>query len=423
MSRSSLHTRLNIWTVAMVAITLLFAFCVSEVVTALLAENRRTALLERVHAEVERVHLVNGPHAASRHQVEGAEFRITDRSGMPIGDADSGGSTDLEVSTRLAEDLWLHTYVPDDVVRAAQRDSRIAFGVGGILALLLAFLGGSVVTRRMLSPIDDVTRVASEIVTHGDTGERVPNPNTGDGLDQMVDLFNHLLDLNANMVRTMRESLDNVAHDLRTPLTRIRTSAEIALSGSDPAVKDETLAVCLEESEATERLLTSLLDLTRAEAGMLVLQRTGLQWTAIVDRVVSLYAHVAEDRRISVVHGDGDAPVFGDAIRLQQAVANLLDNALKFTPAGGEVQLNIVEQTALSGVEVRDTGCGIDSEELERIFERLYRADGSRRLPGAGLGLAMVRAIAQAHGGRVEVSSGDTGTSITLWIPKSVRSE
>jgi signal transduction histidine kinase len=242
-------------------------------------------------------------------------------------------------------------------------------------------------------------------------------------LAELVRQLNTLLERNALHVRGLGEMLDNLAHDLRTPLTRLRGAAELALQdGGDPAEGRAALASCIEESDRLLHLLEVLLDVSAAEAGVLRLHREEVDLGTLAHRAVDLYREVAEERRIQVrVDQTAPAPTRVDAVRLGQAVNNLLDNALKYTPEGGNVILAVRPRPDGAELEVRDDGPGIPEAEREAVFGRLFRSDASRSQRGFGLGLSMVKAIVEAHGGTVRATAApEGGACLRVHLPSSV---
>ena len=297
---------------------------------------------------------------------------------------------------------------------------RRAFLTVGLVALLLSAAAGSILAWRATSPLRAVATTTREILETGDLRARVPSPQGSGELAVLVRQLNTLLGRNAAHVQVLRETLDNIAHDLRTPLTRLRGTAELALlGGSDPVEARGALADCVEESDRTLHLLEALLDVSAAEAGALKLNLDRVDLRTVVDRSVQLYKEVAEERKIAVTVEETSAvEAMADPVRLGQAISNVIDNALKYTPEGGRVTVSAETLNGRAVVKVSDSGPGVPASERDAIWRRLYRSDSSRSQRGYGLGLSLVKAIVEAHKGTAEVAEGPSGGALfTISIP------
>lgn len=276
----------------------------------------------------------------------------------------------------------------------------------GTAALLLSLVIGTWVAWRATRPLRAMANTARRIVEQDDMEARVPSLAGAGELALLSRQLNALLDKNAEHVRVLRETLDNLAHDLRTPLTRLRGTAEMAMQhGTEQSEERQALANVLDESDRVLHLLETLLDVSVAEAGAFAIRREALDLRAAAERAVALFSEVAEERRIRLDLAPGTAvPVVGDAVRLGQAISNLLDNALKYTPEGGTVEVTAESTGGAALLRVDDSGPGVPAAERTAIWRRLYRGDASRSQRGLGLGLTLVRAIAEAHGGTASVT-------------------
>ncbi|MCD6486206.1 MAG: HAMP domain-containing histidine kinase [Syntrophobacterales bacterium] len=284
---------------------------------------------------------------------------------------------------------------------------RTIFLIFVVLILLLGIAGGGFLTFRAIRPIRRLIQTVRNILKTGKTSMRVPVSSGRGEMEELVSLFNQMLDRNDSLIQVMRNSLDNVAHDLRTPMTRLRGSAELALQDSknrDSCL--EALADCMEESESVLTMLNVLMDVAEAETGVMKLDVTDVSVREVVHSAVELYEMVAEEKNISVIEDLSDEIIIRvDQIRFKQVIANLIDNALKYSSEGGYVNISASKKGDLVSISISDEGIGIPRSEMDKIFDRLYRGDHSRSQRGLGLGLSLVRAIVQAHGGTVKVES------------------
>jgi signal transduction histidine kinase len=287
--------------------------------------------------------------------------------------------------------------------------------------MVVGLAGGAVLTSSALQPVRRLAETVREIMRTGRTDARVPVTASGDALDELSALVNAMLDRIDAVLAGMRGALDNVAHDLRTPMARLRGIAETALASSDPATLREALADCLEESDRVVTMLNTLMDISEAETGAMTLRVEPVNLADLIQQTVEMYEDVAEERGVTITTSiAGDLSIPADRNRMRQVLANLLDNAVKYTPAGGRVEIVGSREGQDALLSVTDTGIGIPANEQPRIWERLYRGDKSRSARGLGLGLSLVKAIVEAHGGTVAIASQPgAGTTVEVRLPAS----
>jgi heavy metal sensor kinase len=317
------------------------------------------------------------------------------------------GSARLEVATaRLPGGALLQVGKSTESREELLQRFRTVLALVSIAIVVAGVAGGVVVTRSTLQPLRELIAAVRSIVETGRTEARVPVRSHRDAVDELSALFNQMLDRIDTLILGMSSALDNVAHDLRTPMTRLRGVAERALDSADPETRREALATCLEESERILSMLETLMDISEAETGTMKLALSTVPLDALLGEVASVYEEVAEDKRIALAaSAETGLSVTADRDRLRQVLANLVDNAVKYTPAGGRVSLTARRDATGVRIEVTDDGPGIAAHDLPRIWERLYRGDRSRTERGLGLGLSLVRAIVMAHAGTVHVDS------------------
>jgi heavy metal sensor kinase len=282
---------------------------------------------------------------------------------------------------------------------------------------IVAAIIGWFMARRALVGVEAVTRTARQI-SESSLTERVPVKKYQDEIDQLAITFNQMLDRIQTLVKGIREMSDNIAHDLKSPITRIRGISEVSLStGASEKEYEKMAASTVEECDRLLDMINTMLVISRTEAGVNKLDAKELEIGAVVRDACELFRSSAEDKDVRLVCDvSGNFSVSGDNRLIQRMIANLLDNAIKYTPAGGSVEVTVsTGNDNAVAIEVKDTGIGISEKEMPRIFERFYRCDPSRSEAGIGLGLSFARAIARAHGGDISVfSKSGQGSTFTV---------
>ncbi len=327
------------------------------------------------------------------------------------------------ISAPLGPGLWLQ--IGESLEERAEFMGFILrlFGFTFALAALLAALVGWAMARRALRGVEEVSS-AAERVAHGDLESRVSRGNRGAEIERLAASFNRMTERIRSLISGMREMTDNIAHDLRSPLGRIRAHSELALLSAKTL--DEYQASAADTLEECDRLLEMInitLDVAEAEVGASRQAADEVDLAAAVSDVCELFATLAEDKqiRLSTRLADG-CRVRGNRKFLQRMLANLLDNALKYTPEQGEVAVEVAPMERAVSVAVRDTGIGIPLAEQGQIFERFFRCDQSRSQPGFGLGLSLARAVARSHGGDLVVESEPgSGSRFTVTLPSDAQ--
>jgi heavy metal sensor kinase len=293
------------------------------------------------------------------------------------------------------------------------------------LLIIIAAGVGWFMARRAVSGVEAVTWTAQKI-SGGTLEERVPVKARGDEIDQLAITFNQMLDRIQILLTEIKEMSDNIAHDLRSPITRIRGTAEVTLTTGKSLSEYESMAAStIEECDRLLDMINTMLMISKTESGVDKLSREEINLQSLVREACELFEPTAEDRGVTLSCDVPDGShLVGDTRMIQRMLSNLLDNAIKYTPPGRLVNVSVSENEAKVVVSVKDTGCGISPSDLPRIFERFYRCDQSRSQAGIGLGLSLARAIARAHGGETTATSTQNqGSTFTATLPKSFPSD
>ena len=331
-----------------------------------------------------------GPDRAEEHAARGKVFRL--RSGLHL------------LVGRDVRDL--------DATRALILDA-LAWGLG--LTAALALFGGWLMSAGVVRRLDAINQTSREIMT-GDLSRRIPRDGTGDDFDQLANNLNRMLERIEALMQGVRQVSDNIAHDLRTPLTRLRTKLELLRAAKDDtgdhaALVDETIG------DAEELLTTfnALLRIARIESGSQRAAFHELDLAALARDAVEFYEPLARERDLSLtLRTSGPVPLRGDRDLLFQALANLLDNAIKYTPDQGRIDVNVQTSNQIPSLTVADSGPGIPASMHDKVFQRFFRIDQSRNTPGCGLGLSMVAAVTQLHGARIKLEDNQPGLKVRL---------
>jgi heavy metal sensor kinase len=288
------------------------------------------------------------------------------------------------------------------------------------LLILLAAGFGWFMARRAVSGVEAVTQTARKI-SGGTLEERVPVKGRGDEIDQLALTFNQMLDRIQSLLTEIKEMTDHLAHDLRSPLTRIRGIAEVTLTTANSLSEYQTMAAStIEECDRLLDMINTMLLISKTESGVDMFSFEEVDLTALVQKACELFSPTAEDKAVTL---RCDVPerafLSGNTRMIQRMLSNLLDNAVKYTPSGGSVTVSLEEKGEQQVISVKDTGIGISPSELPRIFERFYRCDRSRSQVGIGLGLSLARAIARAHHGELTATSlTNQGSTFRVTLPR-----
>jgi signal transduction histidine kinase len=297
----------------------------------------------------------------------------------------------------------------------------VIFGVGILVSMAMAAFLVSISTDRFLAPLEGVTQTALQITRADDLSRRLPLYGQGDDeIGQLIHAFNQTLSRLENLFNTQRRFIVDVGHELRTPLTVIK--GNVGLMRKLECGDDEALSSIDDEVDRLNRMVGDLLLLAQAESGRLPLDRKLIELDTLLMEVLQ-QVQVLAANQVALSLGEIDQVlVCGDRDRLKQVFLNLISNAIKYTPVGGEVVAGIGKLEGEAHVTISDNGSGIPAEDLPHIFERFYRTEKSRTRSkdgkGFGLGLSIAYWIVRHHGGRIDVESQEgQGTSFSIWLP------
>ena len=323
------------------------------------------------------------------------------------------------IYTSLGRSIVLQLgYSLENETQTLQTFNRI-FTVTMTAMLGLAVAVGWFMARRALSGVATLTRTAQQI-SESDLDLRVPVHREHDEIDNLAITFNQMLDRIQKLIMGIQQMNDNIAHDLRSPITRIRGLAEVTLTGAANLEDYAHMAAnTVEECDRLLSMINTMLTISRTEAGMAREQFAQVNFSAVVGEAFELFQPLAEDKGISLsLEASGGIHLRGDQAMLQRLAANLIDNAVKYTPAGGRVDIALKAMDSKVRLTVSDTGIGISPDDQARIFDRFFRGDQSRSQGGAGLGLSLAQAIAHAHGGEIHLESvPGRGSIFSLHLP------
>jgi heavy metal sensor kinase len=315
-------------------------------------------------------------------------------------------------------------------VQAGASDCQINLALTNLLASLaivlplivvVSIIGGYLLMRRSLQPLHEIATIAEQI-TSRNLNERLRESPTGDEIEQLTKALNRMVSrLEESFHHVHRFSAD-VSHEIRTPLTILRAELEDLIRSADLSPESRiSAASALEEAERLSRVAEQLLEMTRLEAGEMLAASSRVNFSALTQNAVDQMRLLTEEKQIQLrFEGSESVHVVADPVRLRQVVVNLVDNAIKYTPAGGTISVSSLQVDGKAVLDVSDSGIGIPQESLPHLFERFYRVDGarSRHLGGTGLGLAIVKSICTAFGGTVTVKSAvGAGTTFRVELP------
>jgi len=337
---------------------------------------------------------------------------------LNVGKGVNGGP--VRVLALSVPDLgWIEIGLSLAEYQSQMHQIRSVFALALLVMVILGVLAGWLQLRSVFRSVEQIRNAAISI-SNGELDRRIELHDSGQELSDLANDFNMMLDRIQLLLGEMRDVSDHIAHDLRTPVSRIRGLAETALMAShqDHATQTESLATIVEEADQLGDMINTMLEIAQTDAGLIDQQQEQVDLAALLREAHELFAPVAEDAGISLTMTltNQPMPIMGNRARLQRAIANLIDNALKFSSSGSHVRLAAEAIDDAWLLHFHDEGIGISPEDIPHIFERFYRSDQSRSKPGNGLGLSYAASIIRSHGGDIQVKSaiGEGSTFIVL---------
>lgn len=308
-----------------------------------------------------------------------------------------------EPTTFIQNDIWQLT--------------KVMLYIGGVL-LVIAPLGGYLLAQRATSPVREIVETTRSLdPTHLES--RLPIRGTGDELDQISTEINSFVDQIAKYIKSQREFVANAAHELRSPITAIQTSVDVTLDKQRTLAEyQEELETVSEQCQELRHLVNQLLELAETDASEIASSFTKVHLTELIEKSINVFSGVAEESEIEIKSNlQQKVSVQGDESKLRQVINNLLDNALKFSPRGGKVEITLEDSPSNITLSFQDSGPGVPPEHLDRIFERFFQVDQSRKRNarrGNGLGLSICKSIVELHGGTIAATNGPQGLLVEL---------
>ena len=293
--------------------------------------------------------------------------------------------------------------------------AALAWGAGLVTALSLA--GGIFMSNRALKRVESINDTTRGIIT-GDLSQRVETRGSGDEFDQLAINLNRMLDQIEKLMGGVQHVGDSIAHDLRTPLTRLRHSLEETAASKDLNSMREQVQSAIDDADRLLATFSALLRIARIESGSYAIRREAVSLPRLVADALEMYEVIADEKKLDVRRQVDAVPdIVGDRDLIFQLITNLIDNALKYTPSGGELRVGVSASKSGVVLTVTDSGCGIAEAELENVTRRFYRVDNSRAHPGSGLGLSLVQAVTDLHSADLDFTNLDEGLRVDVTFP------